>query len=542
MKKLLTLFALASLASPLLSQTSQADPILAAMKAELDRSAAKLALPGMQKPYFIEYRVEDVTQFDATANFGALVSTGRNHQLILRVSLRMGDYQRDSSSPRGDGVVQLGPQDGDTAALRNSLWFATDEAYKNALRSYAAKQAALRRFQSPPNADDFTPAKPITHTEPLVHLTLNEAEWTKRITRASGLYATDPKVKTFASDIQFSSSSVRGLAVNRYTVNTEGTQMRTGYTAYAASISVATQASDGMRLTRDNGTTATTPAEMESETAFNNRVITDLETLRDLRNAPVVGEDYHGPVLFSGDASADIMNRLFIPNVEADKPDLGTTARTQGAYTSSYHARVLPDFLSATDDPSMRTFHGKHLLGAYAVDDEGVPAETVDVAVKGILQHYLINRAPVKDIPASNGHGRAPLAQASQSRSGVMLFQSAKPVPHAELDRRLVAMARDQARDFVYAAETLAGELIPRLLYRVYPDGHRELVRGAVFDELDQRSLRSDIVAAGDDPYISMTLAPIPQTTITPSLLFGDIGVKRATQEQEKLPYYAPPQ
>jgi len=75
----------------------------------------------------------------------------------------------------------------------------------------------------------------------------------------------------------------------------------------------------------------------------------------------------------------------------------------------------------------------------------------------------------------------------------------------------------------------------------VHPDGSRQLVRGAIFDELDNRSLRSDIVAAGNDPYVSNSLGTVPQTTIAPSLLFDDIGVKRATVEQQKLPYYDPP-
>ena len=79
------------------------------------------------------------------------------------------------------------------------------------------------------------------------------------------------------------------------------------------------------------------------------------------------------------------------------------------------------------------------------------------------------------------------------------------------------------------------------MLYRVHPDGTRQLVRGAVFDELDNRSLRSDIVAAGDDPVVNNALGALPETNIAPSLLFGDIGVKRATEEQQKLPYYTPP-
>jgi len=89
--------------------------------------------------------------------------------------------------------------------------------------------------------------------------------------------------------------------------------------------------------------------------------------------------------------------------------------------------------------------------------------------------------------------------------------------------------------------QTMGGDA-PRLLYRVHAsDGSRELVRGATFDELDVRSLRSEIVAAGNDPYVSDSFGAIPQTTIVPSLLFGDIGVKRANEEQQKLPYYPPP-
>jgi hypothetical protein len=169
-----------------------------------------------------------------------------------------------------------------------------------------------------------------------------------------------------------------------------------------------------------------------------------------------------------------------------------------------------------------------------------VPAQRVDVVTDGKLQNYLIGRTPVRDFSASNGHGRAPVGQAARSREGVMLFKSKAPLSAEAMNARLLAMAKEQGRD-VYAVETLGGELAPRLLYLVHPDGSRQLVRGAVFDELDNRSLRSDIVAAGDDEYVSNSLGVLPVTTIAPSLLFDDISVKRATEEQQKLPYYAPP-
>ena len=70
---------------------------------------------------------------------------------------------------------------------------------------------------------------------------------------ASGLYATDPEVKSFADDVQYSTANVRAFVVNRYTVNTDGAVLRHGYSGYADNISVGGQAPDGMQLGRDNG-------------------------------------------------------------------------------------------------------------------------------------------------------------------------------------------------------------------------------------------------------------------------------------------------
>ena len=518
------------------------DPMLKAMQAELEREKTQLVLTDMQRPYFIEYQLDDIESYEALANYGALTREEGNHQRLVRVTVRVGDYTTDSSTARGFGVVQLAPTDNDPEALRYVLWTTTDEAYKAALRAYSAKLAALNRFQSGRDEKDFAPEKAVVHIAPLAKLDLDRKEWRRRIVEASGLYATAPEVKGFADHVQYSTSNIRAIAMNRYLVNTEGTVVRQGYTAYNGNISVGGQADDGMRLGRDNGTVATEAKDLETWPQFRKRVIDDLKSLEELRKAPVVaGEDYHGPVLFSGDAATDVMNHLFVPNVEAERPDLGTTARTSGAYTSSYKSRVLPEFLNVTDDPLVKTFAGKSLLGAYEVDDEGVPAQAVNVVVGGKLQNYLIGRGPIRDFPTSNGHGRSSPGATTHARSGVMIVKADKPVPAADLNKRLLTMAKEQGRD-VYAVETLGdGNLTPRLLYRVHADGTRELVRGATFDELDTRSLRSDIVAAGDDPYVANSMGAVMQTTISPSLLFDDIGVKRGTEEQQKLPYYPPP-
>jgi TldD protein len=538
------LFALATL--PAHAQPTRAealkDPILNAMQQELDRERDLLQLPGLQRPYFIEYRLDDYQTYNATATFGALTAEDRNQQRIVRVTVRIGDYTADSSSTRVDGSIELGPEDNDPSALRYALWTTTDEAYKNALRAYATKQAQLKRFEKAPTEKDFSTAPATITLEPILHIELDANDWKRRLIDASGVFSSDLTLAGSSAQVQYSSASLRGIVINRFVVNSEGTILRHGTSAYNANFAVNGQADDGMRLDRNNGTTAAVASQLESAAAFHRHAVESVQSFYALRNAPVAdAEDFHGPVLFHAEPATDILNRLFVTNVSGERPEMGTTARTLGPYQSSFRSKVLPEIFDVVDDPRLKSYAGQTTLGAYDVDDEGVPAQAVTVVEHGKLTNYLTSRTPIRDFPASNGHGRASPAQAVRPAPAVMLFKSASPIPAAQLHQKLVAMAKEQGRD-VYEVDVMSnGEMTPRLLYRVHPDGTRQLVRGAVFDELDRRSLRSEIVAAGDDPYVNNSISNLFFTTVAPSLLFGDIGVKRATEEQQKLPYYAPP-
>jgi len=225
--KLRALLLLPILGSLALAEVPQpADPILSAMQQELAREKSDLVIPGMLRPYFIQYRLEDIHTYDAIASYGALTRESESHQRVVRVEVRIGSETSDSSSARGDGSLELAPADGDPAALRYALWSATDDAYKNALRAYATKQATLKTFQSAPTANDFSLAKAVTLVEPLVTLSIDRDDWKHRLIEASGLFATSPETRSFAEALQYSSASISALVVNRYTVNTDGTMLR----------------------------------------------------------------------------------------------------------------------------------------------------------------------------------------------------------------------------------------------------------------------------------------------------------------------------
>jgi TldD protein len=541
------LLSLAAIASQSASaQTSRADaekdPVLNAMLQELDRSMAHLQLPGFSKPYFIEYRVEDVQDFETRASFGAAEGSQHSHARIARISVRVGDYKTDNSGPHGDGALQLAAIEDDPIALRSALWSGTDQAYKAALAAYAQKQAELKQVQTPPQADDFSKVKPIVSLAEPLKLSVDEQSWADRVARDSGIYRSDPAVKTTQQLIQYSNALFNARVTTTWIVSSEGAIVRKSASSYSESLGIGTQADDGMHLDRSYGTSGIALSDLDSPAEFHKHAVNLIASLGDLRKAPIVEDEYHGPVLLSADASADTLHSLLAAGVTATRPKLGTEARTNGPFASSYKARIMPDFLSVVDDPALKTWDGKDLVGSYSVDDEAVPAQTVKLVADGHLENYLIGRTPVRDFPESNGHARASLAGPPRPVIGVLKVTAQQGLSNEELNRKLLALARDRGLKSAYYVETLGGVGNPRLLYRVDLDGKRTLVRGAVLDDLDQRALRSGVVAAGHNLWVANYATDIPETVLAPALLFDDVTVKRANEINDKLPYYPPPQ
>jgi TldD protein len=520
---------------------AEKDPLLKAMLTELDRSMSQLQLPGFAKPFFIQYRIEDVDDYETKAEFGATEGASHSHQRVARVTVRVGDYKTDSSGGHGDGALQLAGLDYDPVALRSALWAATDQAYKGALAAYAQKEAELKQVQTPPQADDFSKEAAVISLAEPEELKLDEAAWTERMAKASGLYRTDAQVKAAEHDVQYSNANFHARVTNTWLVNSEGTIVRKSASEYQEGFGVGTQAADGMRLDRSFASVGVSLKDLDSQDAFEKRAVAQIASLTDLRNAPVVEEEYHGPVLLSSDASADTLRSLISGGVTATRPKLGTEARTNGPFASSYHARVLPDFLDVVDDPSLKSSDGKNLIGAYAVDDEGVPAQAVTLVTAGKLENYLIGREPVKDFPQSNGHGRAGIAGPPRPAIGVLKVTAKDGLPDDELNKKLLDLGKDRGLKNVYYVQTLGGEA-PRLLYRITPDGKRELVRGAELDDLDQRALRSSVEAAGKDLWVANSFGDVPETVLAPALLLNDVTVRRANEKNDKLPFYPPPQ
>ena len=245
----------------------------------------------------------------------------------------------------------------------------------------------------------------------------------------------------------------------------------------------------------------------------------------------MVDEEYRGPVLFSNDAAATVVTDLVEPNVLGRKPRAGRerphhremVQQLQRARAARFHQCVS----TIRRSPAIS---GKPLFGSYTLDDEGVKAQRVSLIEKGQLVSYLIGRQPIRDFPVSNGHGRGGSQLARPAPyPGNLVLQSTDPQPDAGAQGKLIELCKQ--RDLPYGlvcGNHGSGESQPRLLYRVWAkDGHEELVRGAVFGDLDVRSLRSDLIAAGTVPAVEDRSEPVWFSVASPALLFDELQVKR---------------
>lgn len=512
------------------------DPVLKAMLAELRRSQEKLQLGEMERPYYIDYQVTDLQDYFADATLGALRNDQTNIGRLVRVVVRIGDYKQDSYFGEGMGSVEVMPVENNEMALRRQLWLATDKAYKAALSGFTEKRAALKNVENESEVPDFAKQEPVHSIKDVAKLDVDLDQWKNIARKTSALFRTDPSLESSEAVLHF-------RILNRYFVNTEGTVTRGGKAVYNFAFAGSTQAPDGMRIDRSRGYTVIKADELPRPEQIEKDARELITTFSMLSKAPVIEDDYHGPVLFSADAATALFERLVARNVLGVRPEIGNAARTSGDFASYYKNRVLPDFMNVVDDPRAKKVEDLTLAGNYEVDDEGVEAHAVNVVEKGILTSYLVGREPIRDFAASNGRGRAALAGAPRPQISNLIFRASNGLSFDQLKAKLIQMCKDQGRPYGYYVETTGGpQIAPRLLWRVYVnDGHMEAVRGAVFNQLDTRALRSDIIAAGSDRYVYNRNEPLPSSIVSPSLLFDDLELQRANKAREKLPSYPAP-
>lgn len=581
---LLSCVFLATIPASGLCAKKQEDVLLKALKDELSRSVEKLQLKDMEKPYYIEYTVEDKETFEVKAIFGAVVKSDRSQSRMLKVEVRVGNYDLDNSEFMGQrsmfSVIGAQPRsivlENNYMALRRDIWLATDAAYKQSLEQLAEKQSFIKTKVQAEEIPDFSREEAISSIAPKKQLKYDKSLWEKVVRSLSEVFREFPAIYD-------SSVNLNGQVTNKYFINSEGTVIRQPTTLFSLYVRASTQAPDGMQLKHFVPFYETDLERLPSEKKIKAAIRKIAEELTALTSAPVL-ENYLGPVLVTEEAASELFAQVLAPQLSGHRPPLMEQQQMAAMTPESKLAgrlnrRVLPSFLTVVDDPT-QTNYGEHpLIGAYKIDDQGVPARPVTLIENGVLKTLLMSRRPRKEISQSNGHGRAMQFGSPSAQIGNLFVQTTEGKNLTELKQELVDLCKDQGLSYGLLIKkldnpSLTGQELslstfmmrgrpqketvtpPLMLYKVsVEDGREELVRGVAVEEMSVRTLK-DIVAVGSEYYVNNRLTTggglmglalsfsiglagpaavgIPTTVIAPSVLFEEVELKKPTGPQQK--------
>jgi len=573
------------------------DHTMQAMRDEMARSKGRLQLqiPPSGKPvrpYYIEYRLLDMDVREVVAEFGALLTTGHNRQRLMNVAARVGDYKLDSSNFISEEGFRgfIGPSgtvgiDRDYDSLRQDLWIATDQAFKEAVETYSRKEAYLSSLARPSDIDDFAKVQAIQHVEPLANSDWSNRNWEEEARETSAALRAFPQI--YESRVTYYL-----VYMTEYLLTSEGTEVRANHSFAAIEAGMNTLADDGMQVNHYYSTYAPRPADLPNVEAVRKQLNVAGSELMGMRAAPTAS-DYTGPVLFESRAAAALVAQVLGPSLSGARPPVAFQAVVEqlmsslGArsdWSGKVGARVLPETVSLSDDPSAKDYKGSLLIGGYAIDEEGVPAEKVAIVSNGKLKNLLMSRRPGPDFEASNGHGRAAFGVDARPTMSNLFFTSTETLSKDELKKKFLDACRAEKLDYCLVVRQMdnpsisilhqddftellasfggnaATDRLPLVVYRVHvSDGREELVRGARITGFSPRTLRN-IEGIGNDDYVynymqnqSAGVAGtalgafgtaqngVPASVVAPSLLFEEVEVRGARGEPKRLPILPEP-
>lgn len=509
---------------------NDSDVVLKAMQDELQRSISKLVIQGQEKPYFIEYEAMDIKTFTATAAFGGLLYSQRNHGRAMMVDVRVGGYEFDNE-PMGYPIsVAI---ENDYNALRHELWLATDAAYRGAVEQIARKRAFLKNRVDEEKIPDFSKEDATVLLLPSQTLSFDQKQWETTVRELSALFRQFPTIKD--SRVTF-----QAQLVHRYLVNSEGTRIRRPMMMISLDASAAAQTADGMWVNLSAPFHVTSIDQLPSVAEITKSIQRMAEQVTKLQVAPVLNETYLGPVLFTGPASAEMFAQLLAPEFCSYRPPVGMQGEDRSELANRLNRRVLPFHISVYDDPTQEKFGDKALLGSYKVDDQGVSARKISLVEQGVLKNLLLSRRPRKNMLRSNGHGRSGLNGGATTEIGNLFIQSSDGKSYDQLKQELIKMCK--ALEMPYGIIIKGGGLSdPALTYKVYvDDGREELIRGVSIGELTVKQLKAQIIAVGNDNYALNRAGGggygggVSTSVIAPSALLEELELKKPTGAQQK--------
>jgi predicted Zn-dependent protease len=466
--------------------------ILKAMKDEMNRSTTEIKYDGHEKPFFINYTVNDARIFSAFASLGALLRSGEFRNRSKNVRILVGNYEfndesldNDLSSDLKANEIQL-PLEDDYYGIRRAFWTTTDAIYKGAAQKYKKHQTTLKEdnktIQDLPHRT-FARIQAIQSVSQAPAYVLEKEKWEQYCREISASFKT-------VKDIESADAMFNFTQTIQYFVNSEGTTIVRPKTMAIIQCRATATTKNGQPVTEQFVHYAETPDQLPSLDELKKKAGEMAQKLAALQEATELEEEYNGPVLFIGYPAAQVMATSLFSFRENLSAGNTLPAKNEFRQESSLENRigkvVIDNNITVKATPKLKTFNGKTLLGSFAFDNEGVtPADETVLIEKGILKNLMNDRSLTKPEQVANGLGSGP---------GVVQISAHEGFSIEALKQKLISAAKEEGLEYAVLVRSQSGgggQLGIVEAYKVsLQTGKEELMRPARLNNISLKNLK----------------------------------------------------
>ncbi len=334
------------------------------LSSEIERQMSELKNEEIP-PYYLSYRVNEVTSIRIDATFGNLTGSRESTKRTLYVEVRVGSNEQDNTHELRDDYsswmdyFQFGvklPLTNDPDAIRQTLWNETNKKYLKAKDKLAKVKANVAvKVEEEDKSSDFSIEESYTYFEPqieLEHFNIDQQEWEEKVKKYSRPFLDDESIFRGYSSFRFSIE-------RKYFVSSEGGKITQNMTNAFLSTGGSIKSEDGMVLPLFKSYFSYKPGDLPADEVIMQYVKKMVKTLTALKNAPVV-ESFTGPALLSGEAAGVFFHEIFGHRIEGQRLKSETDAQT---FKKKIGEKVLPDHMSVIFEPLTDNYLGQDLIG-----------------------------------------------------------------------------------------------------------------------------------------------------------------------------------
>ncbi len=547
--------------------------IFNAMETEIQRAMKNLKIEGMESPYFISLRLNDINYRSYYFAFGSLVEElnlpSRDVEALVRVNNPNLDNSNFSEGWNGESwnIIKYNlPFEDDITALRQIFWIAIDEAYKNSLSTLSKKKGYLQKHPQEEYPQDFLPIQ--EKTEIIIDQ--------EKILNTDVLKNYAEKISVFLKNYSFLTQGNVAATMNqsiKYYYDSEGNRHKRADQYFIIKVDLEAYTKDWYLITQNLSWASRKIENLPSL----DRILSDVKNTlnymqRILEEKPL--EDYTGPVVFMDEASGKFFFDLLGKGISKAREPLSEEEDffaflkgNKGFLARRINQKILPSNFEVWDKPNEKEFEGNDLLGFMPVDDEGVKAKDIQIVKDGKLISLPMRRTAIKKFSEVNGHARSIFGELPEAFITNLFINDKEGLSEEEFFNKIKEIASEEGIEEILIINRLKkseinypGDMLDMLssmeedsllsnpemmfLYNI-KTGEKKPVWGLEFSKVNENCLKN-IIASSENKniyqsYSSSYFGDPPVSIVSPDIIVEQLNLIKTKKQMLKPSLLAPP-